>query len=81
MLAERYKSSSLRPTAHRLVCCPAGRPRPAMASRSPQQQLVKAAGPQVVTVSATSGGSGAAAAAAPGPVLLQVRWVGGCSRT
>ncbi|KAI7836680.1 hypothetical protein COHA_009456 [Chlorella ohadii] len=42
-----------------------------MASRSPQQQLVKAAGPQVVTVSATSGGSGAAAAAAPGPVLLQ----------
>lgn len=43
-----------------------------MASRNPQQQLGKAAGTHVVTVSASSGGSGTgAAAAAPGPVLLQ----------
>ena len=47
-----------------------------MASRSHHQELGKGAGPQVVTVSATSSGSGGSAAVAPGPVLLQVRWWG-----
>lgn len=76
MLAARCSPPWLRSTPPRPVCC-ARSPRAAvMASRSHHQELGKGAGPQVVTVSATSSGSGGSAAVAPGPVLLQVRWWG-----